>query len=40
MTKLSRFRLFSTSRQVTWVRFHWNHIFISNFSFWKTWQLA
>jgi len=35
MTKLSKFRLSSTSRQVTWVRFNWNYIFISNFSYWK-----
>jgi len=40
MTKLSKFRLSSASRQVTWVRFHWNYMFISNFSYWKTWQLA
>jgi len=40
MTKLSKFRLSSTSRQVTWVHFHWNYIFISNFSYWKSRQLA
>ena len=40
MTKLSKFRLSSTSRQVTWVRFHWNYIFISNFSYRKARQLA
>jgi len=40
MTKLSKFRLSSTSHQVTWVRFHWNYIFISNFSYWKARQLA
>jgi len=31
MTKLSKFRPSSTWRKVTWVRFHWNYIFISNF---------
>jgi len=40
MTKLSKFRLSSTSRQVTWVRFHWNYIFISNFSCGKERQLV
>jgi len=40
MTKLSKFRPSSTSRQVTWVRFHWNYIFISSFSYRKAWQLA
>ena len=40
MTKLSKFRPSSTSRQVTWVRFHWNYIFISSFSYRKARQLA
>jgi len=40
MTKLSKFRLSSASHQVTWVRFHWNYTFISNFSYWKARQLA
>jgi len=26
MTKLSKFRPSPTSRQVTWVRFHWDYI--------------
>jgi len=40
MTKLSKFRLSSASRQVTSDRLHWNYIFISNFSYWKARQLA
>jgi len=40
MTKLSKFRLSSASRQVMRVRFHWNYTFISNFSYWKARQLA
>jgi len=40
MTKLHKFRLSSASRQVMWVRFHWNYIFISNFSHWKALQLV
>jgi len=36
----SKFRLSSASRQVTWVHFHWNYTFISNFSYWKARQLA
>jgi len=40
MTKLSKFRSSSTCRHVTWVRFHWNYIFISNFSYRKARQLA
>jgi len=40
MTILSKFRPSSTSRQVMWVRFHWNYIFISNFSYRKARQLA
>jgi len=36
----SKFRLFSASCQVTWVRFHTNYISISNFSFRKAQQLA
>jgi len=40
MTKLSKFRPSPTSRQVTWVRFHWNYIFINNFSYWKARKLA
>ena len=35
-----KFRLSSASRQVTWVRFHWNYIFISNLSYWKAQQLV
>jgi len=33
MTKFSKFRFSSASLQVTWVRFHWKYIFISNFSY-------
>jgi len=40
MTKLCKFRLSSGSRQVMWVRFHWNYIFMSNFSYWKARQVA
>ena len=40
MTKLSKFTPSSTSRKVTWVRFHWNYIFICNFSYQKARQLA
>jgi len=40
MTKLSKFRLSSASRQVAWDRLHWNYIFMSNFSYWKVRQLA
>jgi len=40
MTKFNKFRLSSASRQVKWVRFHWNNIFTSNFSYWKARQLA
>ena len=36
----SKFRLSSASLQVTWVRLHWNYIFISNFSYWKARQLT
>jgi len=36
----SEFRLSSVSRQVTWVHFHWNYIFISNLTYWKARQLA
>ena len=35
-----KFRLSSASRQVTWVCFHWNYIFISNLSYWRVRQLA
>jgi len=38
--KISKFRLSLASHQVTWDRLHWNHIFISNFSYWKMRQLA
>jgi len=33
MTKLSKFRLSSASRQAPSVRFRWNYIFMSNFSY-------
>jgi len=40
MAKLSKFRLYSATCQVTWDRLHWNYIFISNFSYWKARKLA